>query len=147
MIVYALFDVFMKTTVVEWIYAVIQSPMQGVTDSLGDALMIGFLTPFLWLFRSSWFNNCWWNHGTNFTSKLIGELRNFKFWKRINFSKWRTYCDTTILRPIYQCDRCGNDDWFSDVYGGICTFCSIPTIRAHQPFSELMNRLFLLHPL
>lgn len=43
MIVYAIFDIVMKTTVVEWIYDVIQSPMQGVTDSLGGALLLGFL--------------------------------------------------------------------------------------------------------
>jgi PTS system cellobiose-specific IIC component len=65
MIVYALFDVFMKTTVVEWIYAVIQSPMQGVTDSLGGALMIGFLTPFLWFFGV---------HGSTIVGGIMGPI-------------------------------------------------------------------------
>lgn len=48
--IYIFFDKVFQTTVVEWIYTVIQSPMQGVTDSLGGAMMLGFLVPFLWFF-------------------------------------------------------------------------------------------------
>ena len=40
--IYIFFDKVFQTTVVEWIYTVIQSPMQGVTDSLGGAMMLGF---------------------------------------------------------------------------------------------------------
>ncbi|MEA4829047.1 MAG: PTS transporter subunit EIIC, partial [Enterococcus thailandicus] len=48
MLVYIFFDAVFSTTMIQWIYEVIQSPMQGVTDSLGGALMLGFLVPFLW---------------------------------------------------------------------------------------------------
>jgi len=65
MIVYAIFDIVMKTTVVEWIYDVIQSPMQGVTDSLGGALLLGFLTPFLWFFGV---------HGSTIVGGIMGPI-------------------------------------------------------------------------
>lgn len=65
MIVYAIFDIVMKTTVVEWIYDVIQSPMQGVTDSLGGALLLGFSTPFLWFFGE---------HGSTIVGGIMGQI-------------------------------------------------------------------------
>lgn len=65
MIVYAIFDIVMKTTVVEWIYDVIQSPMQGVTDSLGGALLLGFSTPFLWFFGE---------HGSTIVGGIMGPI-------------------------------------------------------------------------
>ncbi|KAF1302421.1 PTS sugar transporter subunit IIC [Enterococcus saccharolyticus] len=65
MIVYALFDAFMNTTVVELIYEMIQSPMQGVTDSLGGALLLGFLTPFLWFFGV---------HGSTIVGGIMGPI-------------------------------------------------------------------------
>lgn len=65
MIVYAIFDIVMKTTVVEWIYDVIQSPMQGVTDSLGGALLLGFSTPFIWFFGE---------HGSTIVGGIMGPI-------------------------------------------------------------------------
>lgn len=65
MIVYAIFDIVMKTTVVEWIYDVIQSPMQGVTDSLSGALLLGFSTPFLWFFGE---------HGSTIVGGIMGPI-------------------------------------------------------------------------
>ena len=50
LIIYAIFDKVFNTTVVEAIYTVIQAPMQGVTDTFGGAMMLGFLVPFLWFF-------------------------------------------------------------------------------------------------
>lgn len=38
------------TTLMEVIYKVIQTPLQGMTDSLGGALLMCFAGPFLWLF-------------------------------------------------------------------------------------------------
>lgn len=38
------------TTVMEAIYNMIQTPLQGMTDSIGGALLMCFLTPFLWFF-------------------------------------------------------------------------------------------------
>ncbi|MFV0560648.1 MAG: PTS sugar transporter subunit IIC [Enterococcus sp.] len=65
LIVYSLFDLFLNTTVIQWIYEVIQSPMQGVTDSLGGALMIGFLVPFLWFFGV---------HGSTIVGGIMGPI-------------------------------------------------------------------------
>ena len=38
------------TTLMEAIYRVIQTPLQGMTDSLGGALLMCFAGPFLWIF-------------------------------------------------------------------------------------------------
>lgn len=65
LIVYIFFDKVFNTTVVEWIYKVIQSPMQGVTDSLGGALMLGFLVPFLWFFGV---------HGSTIVGGIMGPI-------------------------------------------------------------------------
>lgn len=50
LVVYVIFDKVFNTTVVEAIYKLIQAPMQGVTDTFGGAMMLGFLVPFLWFF-------------------------------------------------------------------------------------------------
>ncbi|MFW8619068.1 PTS sugar transporter subunit IIC [Enterococcus innesii] len=63
--IYIFFDKVFQTTVVEWIYTVIQSPMQGVTDSLGGALMLGFLVPFLWFFGV---------HGSTIVGGIMGPI-------------------------------------------------------------------------
>lgn len=65
LLVYVFFDKVFKTTLVEWIYQVIQSPMQGVTDSLGGALMLGFLVPFLWFFGV---------HGSTIVGGIMGPI-------------------------------------------------------------------------
>ncbi|MGX7163259.1 PTS sugar transporter subunit IIC [Enterococcus massiliensis] len=65
LLVYVFFDKVFKTTLVEWIYKVIQSPMQGVTDSLGGALMLGFLVPFLWFFGV---------HGSTIVGGIMGPI-------------------------------------------------------------------------
>lgn len=49
-ILYAIFKLGLGTTMMEWIYATIQIPLQGITDSYAGVLMIGFLIPFLWFF-------------------------------------------------------------------------------------------------
>jgi len=63
--IYVFFDKVFQTTVVEWIYTVIQSPMQGVTDSLGGAMMLGFLVPFLWFFGV---------HGSTIVGGIMGPI-------------------------------------------------------------------------
>ncbi|WP_312542615.1 PTS sugar transporter subunit IIC [Enterococcus sp.] len=65
LVIYVFFDKVFNTTVVEWIYEVIQSPMQGVTDSLGGALMLGFLVPFLWFFGV---------HGSTIVGGIMGPI-------------------------------------------------------------------------
>jgi len=49
-VVYAILKYGMNTTFIELIYKVIQTPLQGLTDSLGGVLVITFLIPFLWWF-------------------------------------------------------------------------------------------------
>ena len=49
-LVYIFFKVVTGGTFVEWIYRVIQTPLQGLSDSLGAVLIITFLIPFMWLF-------------------------------------------------------------------------------------------------
>lgn len=39
-----------KVTTIEVIYNLIQTPMQGLTDSLFGAVLMCFLVPFLWMF-------------------------------------------------------------------------------------------------
>lgn len=65
LVVYVLFDKFLNTTVVESIYKVIQSPMQGVTDTFGGAMMLGFLVPFLWFFGV---------HGSTLVGGIMGPI-------------------------------------------------------------------------
>ncbi|MDR2860814.1 MAG: PTS transporter subunit EIIC [Elusimicrobiota bacterium] len=48
--VYAIFNYAWGTTFVEAIYKVIQTPLQGMTDSLPGVIAVAFLMPFLWFF-------------------------------------------------------------------------------------------------
>ena len=48
--VYVFFKYVMDTTLIEFIYKMIQTPLQGMTDSLGGVLLMGFIIPFLWWF-------------------------------------------------------------------------------------------------
>ncbi len=50
MVVYITFKFGMNTTLIEWIFKVLQTPLQGATDSVGGALVIGALIPFFWWF-------------------------------------------------------------------------------------------------
>lgn len=49
-VIYALTELFWQTTPIELIYAVIQTPLQGLTDSFGGVLIVCFMIPFLWFF-------------------------------------------------------------------------------------------------
>lgn len=49
-LIYAFFKLGLDTTFVEWIYNVIQYPLQGLTDSLGGVIIMAFLVPFFWFF-------------------------------------------------------------------------------------------------
>jgi PTS system cellobiose-specific IIC component len=48
--VFGFFKYVMSTTFIEFIYKVIQTPLQGLSDSLPGAIAIAFLIPFLWWF-------------------------------------------------------------------------------------------------
>lgn len=49
-IVHGICSMGFHTTVMETIYNMIQTPLQGMTDSIGGAVLMCFLTPFLWFF-------------------------------------------------------------------------------------------------
>lgn len=49
-VIHAIFSIGFNTTFVDWIYRVLQTPLQGITDSLGGVIIMGFLIPFLWFF-------------------------------------------------------------------------------------------------
>lgn len=65
MFVYIFFDLVLKTTFFDFIYKVLQSPLQGVTDSLGGALVLGFLIPLFWFFGV---------HGSTIVGGIMGPI-------------------------------------------------------------------------
>lgn len=65
MLIYLFFDKVTHSTMVEWIYKVIQTPLQGLTDSFGGMLAIAFLVPFLWFFGV---------HGATIVGGIMGPL-------------------------------------------------------------------------
>lgn len=50
MLVYMGFDHFAHTSMLQWIYNIIQSPLQGITDSFAGALIVSLLISLLWFF-------------------------------------------------------------------------------------------------
>lgn len=50
MLIYAFFKGVMSTDLLQLIYKLLQAPLQGLSDSLGGALIIAFLVPFFWFF-------------------------------------------------------------------------------------------------
>ncbi|PJI07962.1 MULTISPECIES: PTS sugar transporter subunit IIC [Clostridium] len=50
MLVYIFFSVVTGGTALEWIYKVLQIPLQGITDSFGGAIVIPFVISFFWWF-------------------------------------------------------------------------------------------------
>lgn len=49
-IIYTIFKYGLNTTFIEWIYKMIQTPLQGLSDSLGGVIVMCFLIPTLWWF-------------------------------------------------------------------------------------------------
>lgn len=49
-IIYIIFKTALDTTFIEWIYKVLQIPLQGLSDSVGGVIVITFTIPFLWFF-------------------------------------------------------------------------------------------------
>ena len=64
-VIYGFFYLVLDTTFIEFIYTVIQLPLQGLTDSLGGVIVAAFLTPLLW-----WFGV----HGTVVINGILGSL-------------------------------------------------------------------------
>lgn len=49
-VIYQLFKIVLNTTFIEFIYKILQTPLQGFSDSLFGALLLGALIPFFWWF-------------------------------------------------------------------------------------------------
>lgn len=49
-IVYGIFKLTLNITPIEWVYKVLQLPLQGMTDSFGGVIAMGFVVPFFWFF-------------------------------------------------------------------------------------------------
>lgn len=64
-IIYIIFKFGLNTTMIEWIYKVIQTPLQGVSDSPFGVIVIAFCIPFLWFFGV---------HGSNVIGGIVGSL-------------------------------------------------------------------------
>jgi cellobiose PTS system EIIC component len=64
-VVFAIFKNVFKTTLLEGIYTAIQTPLQGLTDSLGGVILVGLLIPFLW-----WFGV----HGASIVGGVLGPM-------------------------------------------------------------------------
>lgn len=65
MIIYIIFKFNLDTSFMEWIYKVIQKPLQGMTDTIWGAIAIAVLPVFFW-----WFGV----HGTSVTTAVISGL-------------------------------------------------------------------------
>ena len=50
MLIYADFKLTTGSDFLQWTYQTLQIPLQGISDSLGGAIAIGFLVPFFWFF-------------------------------------------------------------------------------------------------
>ncbi|GAA3628886.1 PTS sugar transporter subunit IIC [Lactobacillus hamsteri] len=50
MLIFAGFNTWAHTDFLQWIYNTVQIPLQGLSDSFGGAVAIGFLVPFFWFF-------------------------------------------------------------------------------------------------
>lgn len=64
-VIHGIFSLGLGTTAMEAIYNVIQTPLQGATDSLGGAILMCFMVPFLWLFGV---------HGSTIVGGIMGGL-------------------------------------------------------------------------
>ncbi|MDO5409058.1 MAG: PTS sugar transporter subunit IIC [Lachnospiraceae bacterium] len=64
-VVYSFFHFALNTTLVEFIYKVIQAPMQSMSDSLGAAILVALMISLFW-----WFGV----HGTNVVGSMVYTL-------------------------------------------------------------------------
>lgn len=64
-LIYSFFKFVLDTTFIEAIYSFIQTPLQGLTDSLGGVIAVGLIIPFLW-----WFGV----HGSTIVGGIMGSL-------------------------------------------------------------------------
>ena len=64
-LIYSFFKFVLDTTFIEAVYAFIQTPLQGLTDSLGGVIVMSVMIPFLWFFGI---------HGSTIVGGIIGSV-------------------------------------------------------------------------
>lgn len=64
-LVYSFFKFVLDTTFIEAVYGFIQTPLQGLTDSLGGVIVMALMIPFLWFFGI---------HGSTIVGGIIGSV-------------------------------------------------------------------------
>ena len=64
-LIYSFFKFVLDTTFIEAVYAFIQTPLQGLTDSLGGVIVMALMIPFLWFFGI---------HGSTIVGGIIGSV-------------------------------------------------------------------------
>ena len=64
-VIHGIFTLGLHLTVMELIYKMIQTPLQGMTDSLGGAMLMCFVGPFLWMFGV---------HGSTIVGGIMGGI-------------------------------------------------------------------------
>ena len=64
-LIYSFFKFVLDTTFIEAVYGFIQTPLQGLTDSLGGVIVMTLMIPFLWFFGI---------HGSTIVGGIIGSV-------------------------------------------------------------------------
>ncbi|MDO4926287.1 MAG: PTS sugar transporter subunit IIC [Turicibacter sp.] len=64
-LVYSFFKFVLDTTLIEAVYSFIQTPLQGLTDSLGGVIVMALMIPFLWFFGI---------HGSTIIGGIMGSV-------------------------------------------------------------------------
>lgn len=64
-LVYSFFKFVLDTTLIEAVYGFIQTPLQGLTDSLGGVIVMALMIPFLWFFGI---------HGSTIIGGIMGSV-------------------------------------------------------------------------
>lgn len=84
LIVYIFFQKVAHTTMTQWIYTTIQTPLQGVTDSFGGILLLALLVPFFWFFGV---------HGSTLVGGIAGPILSANALKNAAIFKKYGYVD------------------------------------------------------
>ena len=71
-VIHGICDMGLHTTAMELIYSVIQTPLQGMTDSPGGAILMCFMGPFLWMFGV---------HGSTIVGGIMSGLLQANSWQ------------------------------------------------------------------
>ena len=84
LIVYIFFQKVAHTTMTQWIYTTIQTPLQGVTDSFGGILLLALLVPIFWFFGV---------HGSTLVGGIAGPILSANALKNAAIFKKYGYVD------------------------------------------------------